>query len=721
MRLHRLGFAVPSLALALSLFLLFRPIPALAQETAEELYQAGLYQEEVQGNLQRAIDLFGRILIRFPGSRGVGARAQLHIGLCYEKLGQQEAQQAYRRVIADFPEHAAEVAMARDRLAEIQQSAAELNPEPTFRKIEIASKPQNGVLSPDGHQLAFVADGGLWVVPVQGEAGPDIAGEPVRVRSLPSAWDYWSQLAWSAGGEWIAVNGGGDEENEVFVLSVSGEEVRTVEMPERGGHAWSYRLSLSPDGQRLAFSALDSDDGLESESTGRFIYTMPTRGGDTRKMASVPGRLPAYSPDGELIAFVGYERAEGGEDDVDGDLWLVPSEGGSPVRLTDVDGRLRGPVWSPDGQHIAAHFEPLAGNDSDEIWVFTLSPDRSSAGDPARIVLPRLSDHILSGWTPGNELGVFIKSEKREALYTVSASGGRAVQITPEGGVYYPRWSPDGQRIYFRTFIGGKDTGRLTDLLEGHESTVYVPARGGEVVEVPAQIELADLGIVIPGGGFDISPDGNRIVISAAQLPSDREDGLDLWTVPLDGGSPLRLTMDTSGESWPCWSPDGRWIAFKDETEQDDNGGSVAIYLVPAGGGDARQVTLEGAGVGDGPIAFSPDGTRIAYLSGNSIKTVSVRDGRSEVLVEGVQPNRYSQLAYSPDGSRIAHSTGGKIWITSLGTGVTEELQTGLPETAELTGFSWSPDGERIVFQAELGGESEFWLISDFLPKEVER
>ena len=132
MRLHRVGSSAPTLILVLSLLPLLPGTPARAQDTAEDLYQAGLYQEEVQGNLEQAIDLFGRILIRFPDSRGVGARAQLHIGLCYEKLGQQEAQQAYRRVIADFPDHAAEVAVARNRLAEIQRSAEELNREPTM-------------------------------------------------------------------------------------------------------------------------------------------------------------------------------------------------------------------------------------------------------------------------------------------------------------------------------------------------------------------------------------------------------------------------------------------------------------------------------------------------------------------------------------------------------------------------------------------------------------
>jgi Tol biopolymer transport system component len=82
-----------------------------------------------------------------------------------------------------------------------------------------------------------------------------------------------------------------------------------------------------------------------------------------------------------------------------------------------------------------------------------------------------------------------------------------------------------------------------------------------------------------------------------------------------------------------------------------------------------------------------------------------------------VNSNDDSQLAYSPDASKISHSVGGKIWITSLGGGRPEELRTGLPETAKLSEFGWSPNGEKIAFMATIGGEAEFWFISDFLPQ----
>ena len=120
--------------------------------------------------------------------------------------------------------------------------------------------------------------------------------------------------------------------------------------------------------------------------------------------------------------------------------------------------------------------------------------------------------------------------------------------------------------------------------------------------------------------------------------------------------------------------------------------------------------------MGGGAVTFSAGGERIAFFSGNAIKTIPIEGGQSEVLVRDVRSGWQSQLAYSPDGSMIAHSIGGKIWITSLGDGESQELRTGLPEDAELGDFDWSRDGSQLAFVASMGGDAEFWLISDFLP-----
>jgi Tol biopolymer transport system component len=700
---------VSSIGIALALLM---GAPALAQ-TGNDLFQQAVVMEQAEGNLRAAVQIYERIVEEFADDRELVARALVQIGGCYEKLGLTDARQVYRRVIDDFPEQRSEVAVARERLASLAQELAELRRGPTFRKIEIASKPQNGVLSPDGSTLAFIADGIVWAVPLEGNVDPNIAGEPVRIAEVPGAYDFGNNFAWSADGEWMAVNGD-DIENSAYVVPVSGGEVQMIPTLTRAGPS-GYDLGLSPDGQQLAYTALDTTQ--EYSWFNGHVYVAPFEGGEPRRVSSSWGSDAAFSPDGEFIAYVGYRERDDlpeGAQPWSGDLWVVRSTGGVPVKLTDVDGILSGPVWSADGRFIAVKGEGNYGR-IDGILVYPVSPDASSVGVPTEIVLPKRPIGRLAGWTPDNEIGVFMQTEYHSAIYTVPASGGRAMQVTPEGYPYYPRWSPDGERIFLRWV-------RVEEGASGIR-VAYVPAAGGDVVEV--QWPEQPLVSVVPGGGHNVSPDGKHIVIAAAEPALTAEHGGDVWTVPVDGGPLKRLTNDESQERYPCWSPDGRTIAFIDASdEESEDAGFAAIFVVSAGGGEPRRLTSEADSVGIAGIAFSPDGERIAFFSGDAIKTVPVHGGQPEVLVADVRSGMHSHLEWSPDGSRIAHNVlelspagvSGKIWITPLDGGAPEELRTGLPQDARLSDFGWSPDGERIVFLADSGGDFEFWLISDFLP-----
>jgi Tol biopolymer transport system component len=681
---------------------------AFGQTRADDLFQQALRLERVVGDLQGAIDLYEQVVK--TGDRSLGARALIRIAESYEKLGQQGAQEAYTRIIQEFADQTEQAALARERLAALSPKPAGSSPGPVFRKIEIASSPENGVLSPDGARLAFIADGAVWLVPLHGPVNPDIAGEPVRLAEVPGVWDVGNLMAWSANGGWIAVNSEVPEVGAAYVLPVAGGEPNVVRIPERQGGAFDYRLGISPGGERIAISAPGPGTLQEAPWLDRFVFSIPTAGGEGEKLASISGSYPSYSPDGELIAFVGFQERDEwpGTTDrgpVHGDLWVVPSAGGTPLKLTNVEGRLRGPIWSPDGRYLAAHHEPGGNNNGREILVFQIPRDLSGAGEPTRIPLPRDSRQMLAGWTPRGEIGVFMDSESHEALYTVPASGGRAMQVTPQGHwSYYPRWSPDGERIYFRS-----------DPREVKGPIAYVPAEGGNMVELPWQSEQGMYSRV-PAGGNNVSPDGKRIVISAVQRGGYTEDRVDLWTVPVDGGHPIRLTRDPSFEGYPCWSPDGRWIAFTDWHQTSEDGWHGAIYVIPADGGQVRQVTSQGDSLRGGAVSFTPDGERIAFFSGKAIKTIPVRGGPSQTLLNEVDSDEDSQLAFSPDGSEIAYGFRGRIRIAPLTGGEWRELRTGLPEDAQLGDFGWSPDGEKIAFMVSIGGEPEFWLISDFLP-----
>ncbi len=160
MRPHRVMTVALALALVCSAY-------GYAQQTAEELYQAGLYQEEVQGDLESAIDIYRRILEEFPANRPVAAKALMHIGLCHEKLGSREAQRAYERLVRDYGDQTEVADRARARLADLQGLARAEAPAQAAAAAGIVVRElwvgrtgvevdASGGPSPDGRYLVYI-------------------------------------------------------------------------------------------------------------------------------------------------------------------------------------------------------------------------------------------------------------------------------------------------------------------------------------------------------------------------------------------------------------------------------------------------------------------------------------------------------------------------------------------------------------------------------------
>jgi Tol biopolymer transport system component len=701
--------------------LLFLSSGLSPQQTAGELFEKALYLEEGQGDLQKAIGVYEKILVQFPNDREVAAKAQLHIGFCYEKMGMKDAQKAFQSVVDKYPEQTQEVALAKERLAKIAKILAEEAHKPTFRKIRIPANPGNGVLSPDGKLLAFTSQGSVWVVPIHGKVQPDLAGEPVRLTEPIEAFNIGNTMAWSGDGQWIAFNAEEDQKVVMYVVSASGGRPKKIptNLSRRAGYAYNFRLSLSEDGKTLAFCSTDMTSSEIKPEKGESLllhqlYAIPVAGGEAKRLTDEGATEPAFSPDGKRIAFIRPIFLENAK--TKKDLWVMNSDGSQSIKMTDCPGNARGPVWSPDGKMIAFHYEPTKNSSfSGEIWIVPAPADRKPAEAPTKIKLPLESYSMIAGWTTDQKIGVLLASPQHQAVYTVPAGGGKATQVSPEtetrftgsedfeGYPCHPRWSPDGQTIYFRW---GK----------GH--IVAVPSQGGNLTQIHSSKDTK-LIEVLPGGGNDVSPDGKKIVFSAYK-ESTRPFEVNIWTIPAKGGKPTQITRGLAQDRYPCWSPDGQRIAFIRTTEKSKDEYVMNIFIVPAEGGDVRQLTTEADRVSYAAIKWAPDGDQIAYFSHD--KTINVKPlqgGKPKVVANLEDVHSHCELSWSPDGKELAYTSEGRIMVKSLRGGEPREITTGiLNEEVQNFHIDWSPDGKKFVFTAGFGGDEELWLMENFLPEE---
>jgi len=459
----------------------------------------------------------------------------------------------------------------------------------------------------------------------------------------------------------------------------------------------NYLLSLSPDGKIVAFTS--------EEKEKIQLFTVNVEGGDVNQLTEDGGTQPSFSPDGKKIAYV-KEKPQKTEISKS-DVWVIPAAGGTPVQVSDLQGEATGPIWSPDGKMIAFNHEPGGGSSSKEICIVPVSETGKSEASPTQIELPLITVDFLAGWTPDNKIGVLLRNPFHFAIYTVPASGGNATQVTPQGYYFSPRWSPDGKRIYFR----GTD---------GPDGIASVPSEGGEISISPIDADSRG-SQPLQWGGNVVSPDGKKIVFPASKKENKLRSTY-IYTIPVEGGEPKQLTIIPGWDRFPCWSPDGKSIAFIRYSEDSFNNIKryyiMNICIVRPEDGEVRQLTSESDKVKWATISWSPDGKSIAYYSeDNTIRIIPVQGGESREVVKVEEVNEWGEMAWSRDGKKIAYSSKGRIWVVSLDGGEPEEIKTGLD--AKASHISWSPDGEKIAFTAMGGGDTELWLMENFLPTGV--
>ena len=265
---------------------------------------------------------------------------------------------------------------------------------------------------------------------------------------------------------------------------------------------------------------------------------------------------PQLSPDGEWVAYtVGTTRLEA--DDRSSDLWMTSWDGRTTLRLTTTAKESEHtPRWSPDGRYLA--FLSGRGDDegADQLWL-----------------LPR--------------------------------AGGEAERVSEiKAGISDYAWSPAGDRLVVVIEDGDSvETSRL------FPDTVTPPQ------EPPAPVDTASPKTKPP------------LVIDRYYFKEDysgyvRRKRSHLYLFTLADRRLEQLTFGPYNELAPSWSPDGRYLAFSSKRGADpDRGNNYDVWIIQADRGAVpRQLTTytgpDGDPDRDRPIAWSPDGHRLAYIQG---------------------------------------------------------------------------------------------------------
>ncbi len=440
-------------------------------------------------------------------------------------------------------------------------------------------------------------------------------------------------------------------------------EARTAEFTATEG-TW-ISLDVSPDGRTIVFDLLGD------------LYTMPIAGG--RASPLLTGMAfdvqPRFSPDGESVAFV--SDRSGGDN-----LWTMRLDRTDTTQVSRGNGNLfLSPEWAPDGEYIVVSRSGGLGGTAN---LYMYHAERAS---PITIVgSPALPPGLGSPFGGMKRIGAAFSPDGRHVWYAASPgdweynarlpryqlyrydreTGSNARMTDRYGSAMRPAVSPDGRWLVYASRYNA-DTGlRKRNLETGDEEWLAYPVQRDEQ-ESRAPID------VMPGYAF--LPDGSAIVVSY---------GGKIWRVPMDGSEPAEIPFEVEVE-----------LAIGPSVKFDYPIDTASMVT-------ASQIRNP---------AVSPDGGRVAFTAFDRLWVRDLPDGEAARLTDADVGEFHPQ--WSPDGSRVAYVTwedseGGHIMTAPVGGGVPTRLTA---TAAMYYNVAWSPGGERIV--ATRGAARELIEASD--------
>lgn len=696
---------------------------AISQNQAAIDLQAAIRIESVDGDLEAAIEMYRRLAESSDGA--IAAEALLHMGGAYEKLGRQEARQAYERVIAEFLDQTEQARVARQRLARLP-----LDTQPETGGTSLVAVLNEDLVgtadryshefSPDGSQIVFVGD---WREDAL-RRGP-LARNSMRnidilvadrsgtlIRPLLRDWGEFEEflspyedgvsaisnidnLRWSPDGRRIAFTARrpSDEALRQSRLEDSVHAIFVVDA--EGGSPQQIGPSMHPDLDISAEAFFDlwwnSDSDALGFITHEGIFQLSLTGKINQIAEMALGRnteVAGYSTDGRWIAFTVGNQQLGNV------LYVISAQGGRAVRQAQTMStghgfaEGHGPTWTNDGTGLYVPSD-IAGTTN--IWRYGIDPGTGQpSGEPIQVTSYVDAVTLAPRALKAGEGLAYTLEQTRTTINVADVADPTRFSTIARGSS--PRLSSDGRTIYYL----GQGSG---------QNGIYAIDRDGSKRRRLSE-HVVETGPF--GEGFELSPD-DRLLVYRVLDGDDRH----LYTLDTQTGENRRIFTFAreSDAGVGFFSPDGESIAFS----EDD-----ALYRVPANGGAPERIASLWRWYSSF-IRWSPDGRRIAALGWespeideNSVYLVSASGGEPRRLraLTGDQGAYLEGLEWHPDGRRLSYFDYEIVRTRFLDLdGNVSDPIFDHREGWEYLGH-WRPDGRHYVFESSLEGNN--WQNFEF-------
>ena len=472
---------------------------------------------------------------------------------------------------------------------------------------------RNPFFSPDGQWIAFYDGARLSKISVEGGAVSHIVVNSVFAGS---SWTDDDQVL-------LGTNTG------LARVSANGGELTTI-APLGTGETFHAMPQLLPGGRAVLMTVYGAPPGVD-----RATIDVLSLSDHRRKTIARGGTSPRYLSSGHIV-YTNRNTMFA----MPFDLEKLETRGNPQPVLTDVayDPAAGLPQYdvSRDGTLVYRENLPVRQQIAEIRWIDSAGKQQPLRAMPSEYAsIPKVSPDgkkiVMAIREPGGQ-DVWVYDTGRDALTRLTFG---------EQAFVNPTWTPDGQHVVVGSIAAG---------------LFWVRADGASRVRPLVQTKT----ICFP---LSFSPDGKRLafyeVAGSAQI----------WTVAIEqgdglkGGTPERFLASQSSDTWPAFSPDGRWLAY-----QSDESGREEVYVRPFGTptttGGKWQISNGG---GQLPV-WSHTSSELLYKSGDRIMSVT----------------------YSAQKDSF----------------VTDKPRTWLPTLGGAVGFDLAPDGRRVAAMIPVGSQA---------------
>lgn len=398
---------------------------------------------------------------------------------------------------------------------------------------------------------------------------------------------------------------------------------------------------ISPDGKLIAFTG-QYDGNTE-------VYVMPVDGGEPERLTftATLGRddltdrmgpnniVMSWSPDSKSII---YRSRKYSYNSFRGQLFQVSVEGGLPKEVPLQDGGFCS--FSPDGKKLAFNmifrefrtWKYYQGGMADDLRIYDYQTKR----------VEKITDHeaqdIMPMWI-GDEIFFLSDRDRTMNLFSYNTKTKKTQKVT-----HY-----DTYDIKFPSCNENKIVFEKEGYIYVFDANTKTAKKMSVIVQddqVAARNEVKDASKSITG--FNVAPDGNRIVFSARG---------DVYSVPAKEGVTYNLTRSSGANDRNAnWSPDGKYIAYIS-----DKSGEFEIYIQPADFSKSPIQLTKGADTYYYEMKWSPDSKKLLWA-----------DKKLRLRYIDIESKKIAQIAQS------------KVW--------------------EMRDFNWAPDSKWITYSDIIPG-----------------